>query len=327
VITLDAADTLAAVASAATMVTSTVFGMELNAGVEVYKVLDQRQLAAAAATIYTVPASTTAFIKTIMVVNNDAAARTAQYFRGGTAAANAVTPSITIPAGGMAIYEDGLGWSVVQTGNPAGRYLRTRVFSSSTSFTTSNDVGSIFCRLLAGGGGGGNAATGATNSAAGGGGAAGGYAEKTFATGPGATVNYTIGGGGGSAAAGGNSTVVFGGVTVTANGGPAGAAQTVGAPPLVSLGGAAPAVSTNGDVNASGACGGDGNCESAAIAMSGHGGASIFGGAALGRNSQGIGNAAVGYGSGGGGGCILSGGANVAGGAGSGGILIVDEFS
>ena len=45
-LTLAAADTLAAGASAATQVTSTVFGMELNAGVEVYKVLDQRQLAA-----------------------------------------------------------------------------------------------------------------------------------------------------------------------------------------------------------------------------------------------------------------------------------------
>ena len=52
-LTLAAADTLAGVASAASQVTCTIFGMELNAGTEVYKVLDQRQLASSAATIYT----------------------------------------------------------------------------------------------------------------------------------------------------------------------------------------------------------------------------------------------------------------------------------
>jgi len=111
-LTLAAADTLAGVASAGTIVTSTIFGMELAAGVETYKVLDQRQLAAAAATIYTVPTSTTAFIRSITVVNNDSVTRTFQYFRGGTAAANAITPVITLPIGGMAIYEDGQGWTV-----------------------------------------------------------------------------------------------------------------------------------------------------------------------------------------------------------------------
>jgi hypothetical protein len=332
-ITLAAADTLAGVASAATIVTSTVFGMELNAGTEVYKVLDQRQLAAAAATIYTAPASTTAFIKSIHVVNNDTVTRTAQYFRGGTAAANAITSVVTIPIGGMAIYEDGYGWSIydavgkLQASTGSGRYLRTRVFTSGTSFVVSTDATSIFCRLQAPGGGGGNCTTAATNSAAGGGGSSGGYAEKTFTVTPGATVTYTVPAGGASATAGTNATVVSGGVTVTAMGGPAGLVCAVAAPPLVTLGGAAPAVATNGDVNASGAPGAIGYCEAAALAGSGEGGSSLFGGAGTGRKTQGVGNAAVGYGSGGGGGCILSGGAAVAGGAGSAGILIVDEFS
>lgn len=209
----------------------------------------------------------------------------------------------------------------------AGKYRRTRIFTSGTSFLVSSDTNTIFCRLLAGGGGGGACTTAVTNSAAGGGGAAGGYAEKTFAVVPGQTVNYTIGGGGASAAAGVNSTLEVGGVTVTAFGGPAGASQTVNAPPLVSIGGPSPAVSTNGDLNASGAPGYGGNCEAAGVAMSGAGGSGPFGGGGNGRLSQGVGNAAVAYGSGGGGGCILSGGASVAGGAGSGGILIVDEFS
>ena len=333
-ITLAAADTLAGVASAATQVTSTVFGMEYSvAAGEVYKVLDQRQLAAAAATIYTVPASTTAFIKTITAVNNDSVARTAQYFRGGTAAANAITGLVSIPPSGWAVWEDGAGWTVYdasgqkQVSVGSGRYLRTRVFTSGTSFTVTGDANSIFCRLQAPGGGGGNCTTAATNAAAAGGGASGGYAEKTFSVVPGATVTYTVPAGGASVTAGADATVVYGGVTVTAKGGPAGVVAAVVAAPTTILGGAAPAVSTNGDVNGSGQPGSPGVNLAAAQAVSGNGGSSLFGGGGVGRKTQGAGNAAVGYGSGGGGGCILSGGAAVAGGAGSAGILIVNEFS
>jgi hypothetical protein len=84
--------------------------MELASGTETYKVLDQRQLAAAPATIYTAPGSTQSFIKSIMVVNNDTVSRTIQYFRGGTAAANAITPVYTLLPSGCAVYTDGLGW-------------------------------------------------------------------------------------------------------------------------------------------------------------------------------------------------------------------------
>jgi hypothetical protein len=111
-ITLAAGDTLAAGASVATQLTSTVFGMELSAGVEVYKALDQRQLANAPETIYTTPPATTTFGKTITVVNNDSVARTAQYFRGGTTASNAITGPVSIPPLGWAVWEDGEGWSV-----------------------------------------------------------------------------------------------------------------------------------------------------------------------------------------------------------------------
>lgn len=113
-LTLAAADTLAGVAQTASKVTCTIHGMEFSAGVETYKVLDQRQLAATAATIYTAPASTQSFVKTIAVVNTDTVnPQTFQLFRGGTAAANAITPVITLPAGGMATYEDGFGWEVM----------------------------------------------------------------------------------------------------------------------------------------------------------------------------------------------------------------------
>lgn len=113
-LTLAAADTLAGVAQTAAKVTCTVMGMELSGGVEVYKVLDQRQLPAAAATIYTVPGATEAFIRSISVVNTDAmATQTFQLFRNGLAAANAITPVFTLPIGGYATYEDAGGWKVM----------------------------------------------------------------------------------------------------------------------------------------------------------------------------------------------------------------------
>ena len=134
-LTLAATDTLAGVASAASQVTCTIFGMELNAGTEVYKVLDQRQLASSAATIYTVPGSTTTFVKTIMVVNNDTVQRTFQLFRGGTAAANAVTPVYTLSPGCSAVYEDGSGWRFFSN---LGQVLSSLVVASLASALTSD---------------------------------------------------------------------------------------------------------------------------------------------------------------------------------------------
>lgn len=110
-LTLATGNTIAGVASAATQLTCTIMGMELNGTTEVYKILDQRQLAAAAATIYTAPASNTSFIKSITIVNNDTVTRTFRLFINGTAVSNAITPLYEIQAGGQAVYEDGMGWS------------------------------------------------------------------------------------------------------------------------------------------------------------------------------------------------------------------------
>lgn len=133
---LAAADTLAGVAQQASEVTCTIFGMELNAGTEVYKVLDQRQLAAAVATIYTAPGSTQAFIRSIMVVNTDVAnTNTFQLFRGGTAAANAITPLFVLPPGGCAVYEDGVGWTVF---NNLGQALQSTTAGNISSILTAD---------------------------------------------------------------------------------------------------------------------------------------------------------------------------------------------
>jgi hypothetical protein len=112
VITLEAAQTLSAGASVASMLTCTVYGLELSAGVEVYKVLDQRQLASSPATIYTVPGSTSTSIYSISVVNNDTVARTFQFFVGGVAAGNAITTTLSLGPNYLALYEDAKGWRV-----------------------------------------------------------------------------------------------------------------------------------------------------------------------------------------------------------------------
>lgn len=129
-LTLAATQTIAGVASAATEVTCTLFLMQLNAGVEVYT-NDQQQLATSAATIYTAPASTEAFVRSIHVVNTDTSnSNTFQLFVGGTAAANAITPVFTLLPGGMAVYEDGLGWQFFDN---TGRLMHSEALS--TAFT------------------------------------------------------------------------------------------------------------------------------------------------------------------------------------------------
>lgn len=155
-LTLAAADTLAGVAATASKVTCTIFGMELNGTTETYKVLDQRQLAAAAATIYTVPGSTVAFVRTITVVNTDAvSAQTFQLFRGGTAAANAITPIVNLPAGGSATYEDGKGWDY--SAIPAGTSLLNDIHTGYSDYsaianpaTPGTDVLRIYGRKVSG---------------------------------------------------------------------------------------------------------------------------------------------------------------------------------
>lgn len=119
-ITLAATNILSGIASAANEVTCTIFGMELNSGTEVYKPLYQGQLAASASTLYTAPSGTQTFIKSIMVVNTGTVVRTFSLFQGGTAASNAITPTMSLLPGGMGVYEDARGW---QFYNSSGQLL------------------------------------------------------------------------------------------------------------------------------------------------------------------------------------------------------------
>lgn len=116
-LTLAAADTIAADADVASKVTLTIFGMQLSSSVETYSCLYQGQVAVAPTTVYTVPASTTTFIRSMTVVNTDTvASHTFQMFRGGTGVTNQITPLFNLPAGGSLTYEDGKGWSDVTIG-------------------------------------------------------------------------------------------------------------------------------------------------------------------------------------------------------------------
>lgn len=110
--TLAASDTLAGVASAASKVTCTIYGMELDGTTETYKVLYQGQLAAAAATIYTATANGPTFVRAIDVVNTDTVARTFALYRGGTSDANKITPTIVLAAGESIHYGEN-GWAPI----------------------------------------------------------------------------------------------------------------------------------------------------------------------------------------------------------------------
>lgn len=109
-LTLATTNTISGVASVASQMTCTIMGMELNGATETYKVLYQGQLSDSAGTLYTVPSSTTAFIKSILITNNDSETRTFRLFVNGTATSNAITSIFEVPAGGSATYEDGNGW-------------------------------------------------------------------------------------------------------------------------------------------------------------------------------------------------------------------------
>jgi hypothetical protein len=279
-------------------------------------------------------------LKFLSIANTDASASdavTVQHTDGTTVIQ---LQKITLPAGYTMTYNaDGGGWALLDKSGGvaisplAGRFLAvTAVLTGTTTFTTGASTNTIRARLQASGGsGGGNPATAGS---AGGGGSAGGYAEWTVAVTPNTAYTCAVGASvtGTSNAAGtvGNATTLtIGGTTCTANAGTAGA---VGTTALVSAaGGAAPAVSTNGTVNASAQCGGNSVALTAADGsnVGGNGGGSDFGSGGLGGNAAtgAAGGNAVGFGAGGGGSNAGSAATARAGGSSGAGILVVEEFS
>lgn len=71
-----------------------------------YRVLDQRQVSTTAGTVYTAPtAPGMAIVKSMRIVNTSGAACWVALWQGGTGAANAILPQVTVDPGGFAEFE------------------------------------------------------------------------------------------------------------------------------------------------------------------------------------------------------------------------------
>ncbi|MEB2535916.1 hypothetical protein SB394_02905 [Burkholderia sp. BCCIQ04A] len=237
------------------------------------------------------------------------------------------------------------GQHALQLGQATGRLLRTTVYinsggtlqssvdgaaysNASSTFTALTLTTSVEAEVLGGGGGGGGAAsTGSGQVSAGAGGGAGGYARKRIMSGF-SGVAVTVGAGGtgsagGAGTAGGSSSF---GALISATGGTGGSLGAAASSSTNSLnGGAAGGIGSGGTINSAGGVGQA--AFYAPIAVSGKGGASMFGEGAAPVSGTSAGNSSVSYGSGGSGGSLGASSAAAAGGNGSGGLVIVREYA
>jgi hypothetical protein len=245
----------------------------------------------------------------------------------------------TLKFGESLTYEDGCGWMVMDAAGAlkvnaaTGRFLRTTLLTSGTSFTTGVDTNTIFVRLVGGGAGGAGCTSVAAAASAGGGGGAGSYAEKQFTVTPNTAYTYAIGTAGAGASGalggnGGNTTFAVSGVTVTAPGGTGAPVATAATSLTAYVGGTGGVAATNGDVNASGEPGSPGVVLIVAtpILVSGNGGSSQFGSGGKSISAVGNGNNATGFGAGGGG-AATGASAVRTGGSGTAGCIVVDEYA
>lgn len=215
----------------------------------------------------------------------------------------------------------------------AGRLIATTVLAGSGTFTPALSCRSFTTEMLGGGGGGGGSDTAAVSAAVGGGGASGARAWKTWTVDRTKVYSYVVGGGGAAGAAGANdgasgsdTTFDDGTTTVNAKGGFGGGGGVAGTVAGSTLGGDGK-LATSGDLNGAGAPGGAGLRFTGLIGISGQGASSPSGGGGLARNAQSAGAAGAGFGAGGSGGCTLNGGAAQAGGAGTAGTIVVQEYT
>lgn len=199
--------------------------------------------------------------------------------------------------------------------------------TASSTFVAQTLTARVRAILNGGGGGGGTAASTATGAVSGGGGGSGGgYVEKTLLSGfNGLTIAAGLGGAAG--AAGGTSSF---GPSLSAPGGNAGSTGATATASQNFVGGTAGPTGTGGDVNVSGGIGWGAFYGTNVI--SGKGGSSMFGDGAYyvsGAATTGtVGVAAVSPGTGGSGAANGSAVAsNIAGGAGAGGIVILEEYA
>ena len=202
-----------------------------------------------------------------------------------------------------------------------GRWLNTRVFTSSGTYTPTPGTKRIRVTITGGGGGGGGCKATSNNETffGAGGGAGGTIISIMTPTQNSYPVTIGAGGAGGVSATyginGGNSLFASLIAPGGAGGGKSGVTNTNGG-----NGG----VPSTGNINIIGGCGGDG--QSGNIGVSGEGGTSYWGGG--GRAGAGGGVSGKAYGSGGGGACDAGySGTSMTGGKGASGICIIEEFA
>lgn len=214
-----------------------------------------------------------------------------------------------------------------------------QIFTATGTYTPT--TGMIYCIIEAVGGGGGSGATtsaSGANSAASGAGGAGGWSKGVYTAatikGAGTVAAITVGTGGAGGAAGANSgspgnntTVVAnngaGATLMTCNGGSGGSFMTSTGGTDRTNGGAGGSAS-GGSLNVTGNAGWPG-IVAGGVALPAYGGASYYGGVSrVTVNSAGV--AAAGYGSGGTGVWDQGVGTDLAGGAGSDGVVYITEF-
>jgi len=212
-----------------------------------------------------------------------------------------------------------------------GRLRAVYVYGSGTGATHTPASGTTLCAILAigagAGGGGGDITVGI---GAGGGGGAGAVVRKLWTVS--GNITYTVGALGGGGAAGnnagtdgGDTTLSGTGLAITAKGGKGGASMAAGTTFTSAAGGATQAGTTGGDVSAPPAPGFAGRRFNGTLCFGGDGAGGPMGGGGAGATVNADGGAATGYGAGGGGGSAQSG-ADRAGGDGTGGLIVIEEY-
>lgn len=201
--------------------------------------------------------------------------------------------------------------------------------SGSGTYTPTSGTKAILVECVGAGGGGGGAAYSAPNTACGAGGGGAGYVKKLI-TSPSASYAYTVGAGGAGGVAGNNNgaagtNTTFGSafIIAIAGAGGAGAAATAGV--LINYSPGAGGGASGGDVNIPGSAGLFAWQMQTGYPFGSQGGVSMLG-VVDGISWNGAGFAGNNYGCGGGGAGSTSTVGNVAGGAGSGGIIIIWEY-
>lgn len=236
---------------------------------------------------------------------------------------------------GADVIDDGTTASIVASLKLAirGRLLNVQTFTSSGTYTPTPGTNRIKVRAIGGGGsGGGVPANSASQLSVSSGGASGSWAEAQYTSGFSSGVTVTIGAGGIGVANGGNAggTTSFGGLLICPGGGFGGIVQ-ISNSSIVGISNTGPSgagVTGSGIVHSTqGSIGSNGQVfGTAGVVMPGFGGLSPFG--CGGTNIAGAaGGNASGRGAGGGGTGGVASAAAFAGGNGSSGIVIVEEYS